>query len=27
VRMSGAGVHTEENKGDQAADRIAVEIK
>jgi len=27
VRMAGAGVHTEENKGDQPADRIAVEIK
>ena len=27
IRMSGAGVHTEENKGDQPADRIAVEIK
>jgi len=27
VRMSGAGTHTEENAGDQPADRIAVEIK
>jgi hypothetical protein len=27
VRMSGAGVHTEENKGDTPADRIAVELK
>ena len=27
VRMSGAGVHTERNNGDQPADRIAVEIK
>jgi hypothetical protein len=27
VRMSGAGVHTEQNASDQPADRIAVEIK
>ena len=27
VRMSGAGTHTEENAGDQPADRIAVELK
>jgi hypothetical protein len=27
VRMSGAGTHTEQNAGDQPADRIAVEIK
>jgi hypothetical protein len=27
VRMSGPGTHTEENAGDQAADRIAVELK
>lgn len=27
VRMAGASTHTEENAGDQAADRIAVEIK
>ena len=27
VRMAGAGTHTEQNNGDQAADRIAVEIK
>ncbi len=27
VRMSGAGTHTEQNTGDQPADRIAVEIK
>jgi len=27
VRMAGAGTHTEENKGDQPADRIAVELK
>jgi hypothetical protein len=27
VRISGAGTHTEQNAGDQPADRIAVEIK
>jgi hypothetical protein len=27
VRMSGPGTHTEENAGDQPADRIAVELK
>ena len=27
VRMSGAGAHTEQNAGDQPADRIAVELK
>jgi hypothetical protein len=27
VRMSGAGTHTEQNAGDQPADRIAVELK
>jgi hypothetical protein len=27
VRMAGAGIHTEQNAGDQPADRIAVEIK
>lgn len=27
VRMAGASTHTEENAGDQAADRIAVELK
>ncbi len=27
VRISGAGTHTEQNTGDQPADRIAVEIK
>jgi len=27
VRMSGAGTHTEENKEDRPADRIAVELK
>lgn len=27
VRMAGAATHTEENTGDQAADRIAVELK
>ena len=27
VRMSGAGKHTEQNASDQAADRIAVELK
>jgi hypothetical protein len=27
VRMSGAAVHTEQNAGDQPADRIAVELK
>jgi hypothetical protein len=27
VRMSGAGIHTEQNAGDTPADRIAVEIK
>jgi hypothetical protein len=27
VRISGAGTHTEQNSGDQPADRIAVEIK
>jgi hypothetical protein len=27
VRLSGAGTHVEENKGDQPADRIAVELK
>jgi hypothetical protein len=27
VRIAGAGTHTEQNDGDQAADRIAVELK
>ena len=27
VRMAGAGTHAEENAGDQAADRLAVELK
>ena len=27
VRLSGAGTHTEQNAGDQPADRIAVEIQ
>ena len=27
VRMMGAGTHTEQNAGDQPADRIAVELK
>jgi hypothetical protein len=27
VRMAGAATHTEENAGDQAADRIAIELK
>jgi hypothetical protein len=27
VRISGAGTHTEQNAGDQPADRIAVEVK
>jgi hypothetical protein len=27
VRMSGAAIHTEQNAGDQPADRIAIEIK
>jgi hypothetical protein len=27
VRLAGAGTHTEENTGEQPADRIAVELK